>query len=1307
MDVLAGHFQNIISGEAVSESEAALKQMCNEPGGWVVAVDVVALEVVVAVDVVVVNVVVVDVVADVIVADIIVADIIVADVIVADIIVADVTVADIIVADIIVADIIVAVDVVAVDVVADIILADVIVADIIVADIIVADIIVADIIVADVTVADIIVADIIVADIIVADVIVADIIVADVIVADIIVADIIVADIIVADIIVAVDVVADIIVADVTVADIIVADIIVADIIVADVIVADIIVADIIVADIIVADIIVADVIVADIIVADIIVADIIVADIIVADIIPLLTPSPSPHTGYAVTLAQIALSTETDPSYRMLASVLTRQAIEGHWTVHSRWYHPDNTVLGKEDKATLRELLPVGLADDLPRIRGMTAAAIAIMASHDWPQDWPSVFDDLVGALASGEPKVVHGTLRCLEDFARTMKEDHMENAIPMLAEPLLAVFSNESGAYTARDQMRAIKIYSSCLATLFHVKRADPNAAVSILGDSLPHFIEGAHAVLSLPDSPEDDCGLKIEAIRLVNLVMLRYTTECAELVGPCLPLVWHSLESGTSPYTAALQDGLPPPPRDSDGNVMGFEHQLCSLFEAVNIMASRETFRPALESSLSDLVSIIIVYAQLTDAQLSVWEDDPIQFVEDEDEMSVKRHSVRLAAVDLLAELLLESQTGEAFCMQVVLSLARAAAAHLATADELDAAGQADNAWRLREAVFYVMGRSSPELLALLASGDLDFDIGGFLEHVLLPVLQTTDNPYLLGRALWLASLFAHAVPAELAVAFVNATHACLAEDAALPVRVSATKSALALAGKMPKAALAEYVPGLITSLVSLAQEIGATYERPTVDDADDDATANEYSTLANSRNPILSIILDALVMLTKVDGDATASVEATSSVAVLESLAAVAFEPVFARLYKFIGSTLSSTGSVAADNIPRGCGFVAAVADIFLALVTVAPEPMPDDMGSLLGALLVQALSSPDSSLMQVACKILRLYIAKAPQHMQAQLGPNGESAMELVLTFISRLVSDDISEDGASLVGALIITLIKRAPDAVSSIMGQMLDSLLQRLATARYSPFIQSLVSVFALLISTQGAADILDLAAGISVGSTNGLKVLMSQWLEHELEFTGKYVSRLSLTSLASMLAPMASAIQTLTVRQEVIDLDAPVRTRRSAKQAGVTTKDVPVPIAIIRVFIGHLDSLNDDIESGLLGDDEDDDLSDFDDDLYEAAGLVFRDADSGKSPFQPSDSYMLSDAWNLGLDYDGLDDDNDEEYKDDPLMQIKIGEYLTAFLQAFAGQDPETFNRIMGFFNSHERALVEMAFNGKFAGH
>ena len=34
MDVLAGHFQNIISGEAVSESEAALKQMCNEPGTY-------------------------------------------------------------------------------------------------------------------------------------------------------------------------------------------------------------------------------------------------------------------------------------------------------------------------------------------------------------------------------------------------------------------------------------------------------------------------------------------------------------------------------------------------------------------------------------------------------------------------------------------------------------------------------------------------------------------------------------------------------------------------------------------------------------------------------------------------------------------------------------------------------------------------------------------------------------------------------------------------------------------------------------------------------------------------------------------------------------------------------------------------------------------------------------------------------------------------------------------------------------------------------------------------------------------------
>ena len=1010
-----------------------------------------------------------------------------------------------------------------------------------------------------------------------------------------------------------------------------------------------------------------------------------------------------------------------------MLASVFVRQYVEGHWSKSSRFYKDGDTLASEPDREVLREMLPSGLADGDPKIRSMMAASIALMAHYDWPAKWPSVFHDLVDSLSSGNPDLVHGCLRCLESFATSMKEEHMGDAIPLLATPLLTVFANEDGVYSPRDQARAVKIYASCLATLFHVKKKHPDAAAAILEDSLPSFMEGVYAVLQMPDALDDDCGIKIEAVRLLNLVMLRYTSLAADLVGPCLPAVWESLTAAVAGYSAALIDGLPTPPRDEDGDTLGFEHLLVALFDSIAVMSSRETFRPVVQDSLEELTYVLIYYTQLTDTQLEAWEGDPIQFVEDDSELSVKRHSVRLAAMDLVSELLLMSVTGEEFCVAVTLALASSVTRVLDDASSMESG----LAWRAKEAAFFVMGRTGAEFLDLISNNTLDFDLESFLSSILLPELQAGDsNAYLLGRSLWLASLFAHKVPDNVSVPFLEASLAGLGADSDLPVRVSATKAMLSLSRRLPKSVLIPYVGHAVEGLVDLATEIGATYERPTAGDADSLFDSPETSSildavsLANSRNPMLSLVVDALIGVVHVDAEATAALEesvtpfalaifisyrdnhilSSSCISLFAAVAECAWAAVFQRVYNLIGSTFTSDGNA-------GFGFVKAVADLFEVLVEHAPAPMDEGMATLLGALISQALASPDASLMQATTKVLRQYVRVAPDHLSAAIGPENESGADMVLSFVSRLVSDDVSEDGASLVGALIITLFKSAPSVVEEVMDPLLSALLDRLASAQFSPFIQSLVSVFALLINESGPGPVLSMAANHSVGDANGLEVLMAQWLDKELAFTGKYISRLSLTALARLMAPMATEIATLSVPEEVVDMEAGVQTRHGSR--GRTMTQVPVPIKIVRVFVAHLGSIQDDVMAGLDPNEEDYDTEDSDD-LYEAAGFALRDDDggfgaggggSGRSPFMDADAFMLSDMWNIGLDFDYLDDDADEEYKDDPLMDIKVGGYITAFLQAFAGQDPDTFQQILDHCSGREQELVQQCFAGEFA--
>ena len=48
-------------------------------------------------------------------------------------------------------------------------------------------------------------------------------------------------------------------------------------------------------------------------------------------------------------------------------------------------------------------------------RVRATIAYVISSIASWDWPDDWPELFDILMSALASSDTDAVHGSMRVL----------------------------------------------------------------------------------------------------------------------------------------------------------------------------------------------------------------------------------------------------------------------------------------------------------------------------------------------------------------------------------------------------------------------------------------------------------------------------------------------------------------------------------------------------------------------------------------------------------------------------------------------------------------------------------------------------------------------------------------------------------------------------------------------------------------------------------------------------------------------------------------------------------------------------
>ena len=82
--------------------------------------------------------------------------------------------------------------------------------------------------------------------------------------------------------------------------------------------------------------------------------------------------------------------------------------------------------VVGNQEKAGIRAEIPRGLADPDSKIRTAVAMAIASIACTDVPHEWPTLVDDIVGAISSRtSPLLVSGSVRCLSMFVEELDEE------------------------------------------------------------------------------------------------------------------------------------------------------------------------------------------------------------------------------------------------------------------------------------------------------------------------------------------------------------------------------------------------------------------------------------------------------------------------------------------------------------------------------------------------------------------------------------------------------------------------------------------------------------------------------------------------------------------------------------------------------------------------------------------------------------------------------------------------------------------------------------------------------------------
>ncbi|XP_063952084.1 importin-9-like [Lytechinus pictus] len=967
----------------------------------------------------------------------------------------------------------------------------------------------------------------------------------------------------------------------------------------------------------------------------------------------------------FGVFLAELTLDKNGALAIRQLSSLILKQYVEAHWSQHSEKFRPP--VATDAAKAHIRNRLPAGLGESISKVRSSVAYAISAIAHWDWPDAWPDLFGLLMMMITKGDSNEVHGAMRVLTEFTREVSDTQMEHVAPVILPEMHRIFV-QSGTYTIRTRARAVEIFNTCATLIYNIASIAKGAAKKLLYPVLNGFMEEFVKALTITDSSVSDSGLKKEIIKALTVIVKCFPGQITKSMPAVLQATWKTLTDSADIYVRTVINDTEEAddPVDSDGEVLGFENLVFSIFDFVSAMIDSPKFRGTVRKLCDDLLYYVILYMQITEEQVYQWTADPNQFVEDEDDDTFS-YSVRISAQDLLLSL------GSEFPQETSHGLMAALDRHLQEAQHAKTQGH-NHWWKVHESCLLGLGSIKSLIIDKVGKGKLTFNLSGFLTTTVLEDLQQTVSPFLLGRALWMASRYSQAMTPELVESFLQFTVTGLHEPHPPSVRISAVRAIYGfcehLKGANSTTILTPFLLPIMEGLVQLA-------------------------TCAQFGSDILSLVLETVSIVLTIDDNFTAQCESRVTPLANAVFLKYSQDPLLISLVQDIYKelcrnpacsqqlqerlipTLISIFNAASDKVPMG--IQSAAMDILCTIVRSSPVPLSDLlMNQGFPAVAHCTRRSDDSAVMQSGGECMRGYISVSLEQVQAWHDEGGNSGTYYVCEVISRLLSPQTSEYTASYVGRLVAMLISKAGNTLGNDQDLILRAVLSKMQVTETLSVMQSLIMVFAHLMHTR-LHDVLEFLFTVP-GPTGkpALHYVLTDWVARQNMFYGAYDSKISIMALAKLLDHAIntndSRLHGIMVRgDQVFTPGEGIRTRSKAAQMPEQWTSIPIHVKIYKLLINELSNAMETTTSRQAsagGEDlEDDGWEDEEDDEEDDDVMINEHGLAGQlSEF--ADAYPGYDCF----DDDDPDDEDDPDALQDPLNQVDLQTFLTDFLVEFS---------------------------------
>lgn len=983
----------------------------------------------------------------------------------------------------------------------------------------------------------------------------------------------------------------------------------------------------------------------------------------------------------FGVHLAELTVDPQGALAIRQLASVILKQYVETHWCSQSEKFRPPETT--DQAKAAIRGLLPGGLRESISKVRSSVAYAVSAIAHWDWPEAWPQLFTLLMEMLVSGDVNAVHGAMRVLTEFTREVTDTQMPLVAPVILPEMYKIFTMAE-VYSIRTRSRAVEIFTTCANLICAIEELEKGAAKALIFPVVQQFTEAFVQALQMPDGPSSDSGLKMEVLKAVTALVKNFPKPMVSSMQQILPIVWNTLTESAAfyvrtevNYTEEVDD-----PVDSDGEVLGFENLVFSIFEFVHTLLENNKFKSTVKKALPELIYYIILYMQITEDQIKVWTANPQQFVEDEDDDTFS-YSVRISAQDLLLAVAAEFQNESA------AALAAAATRHLQEAEQAKNSGN-EHWWKIHEACMLALGSVKTIITENVKNGRIQFDMHGFLASVILADLNlAAASPFLLGRALWAASRFTAAMSPELIQQFLQATVSGLHDSQPPSVRISAVRAIWGYCDQLKLSesthVLQPFLPSILEGLVQLAAQFSSE---------------------------VLTLVMETLCIVCTVDPAFTTSAEnkiCPLTIAIFlkynnDPVVASLAQDIFKELAQIEGCqgpmqmrlipTLVSIMQAPPDKIPSG--LCATSIDILTTVVRNTKPPLSEMLVCQAFPVVAQCtLRTDDNTTMQNGGECLRAYVSVALEQIAQWRDEQGNSGLWYVMQVVNQLLDPRTSEFTAAFVGRLVSTLISRAGTELGEQLDQILRAILSKMQQAETLSVMQSLIMVFAHLVHSQ-LDPLLEFLCSLP-GPTGkpALEFVMTEWMSRQHLFYGQYEGKVSTVALCKLLQHSLNTddkrLQDIVVKgEEIYTPEEGIRTRSKTAKNPERWTNIPLLVKIFKLIINELSTVVEANASRANAADWSQDSTGMWEEQEEEEGED--DEDEGLAGQLLSD-LIASNKYDD--DYYEDDEEDDPDALKDPIYQIDLQAYLTDFLTQFAQQP--CYSMFSGHLNNAERQTLQ----------